>query len=182
MLRQPPQQNRKDPALPALLSAVLCLLPWINADPFAENYTGLFSAKPLFTWLCMGPALLCLSILFVRSARRVFAWKQADGISAGLFLLVLSLMIITYKKETDLSTNLHLILAYALLICLNLVLYKILEGRNGLMVFYICGSLTAFFTALLSASVNGMSEIIYGLTLIITLYLFLNRDNKNRSE
>ncbi len=167
-----PQQNLNLPLLAAVLTMILCTLPFAGKNPLTVNYTGLFSAAPAITWLCMGPALILLSWLYCSVICSVFPKQQAVPILVLLFLGVIALMLIPYRKETDMSTNIHLILAAVELTGINLVLFPCLLRQPQLLQFYTAGLILALFTALCTSSINGLAELIYAYLLILTLYMY----------
>ena len=169
MLNLSPQQTRILLSGCALLTGVLCLLPFAGYDPVTVNYTGLFQASPVRTWLCMGPALILETILFLAAAKRRLPSSKYPLPSFFLLVLVIGLMVMPYRKEHDLSTNVHLILAFGTLVLLNVLVVRILAVTPKILMFYAAGSLLAFFTALTASSINGLSELIYAAVLTAAL-------------
>ena len=169
MSERSPQQSHILRFVTAGLILVLSALPFAGFDPLTINYTGLFQSRPLLTWLCMGPALFLQTGLFVSAATKTCGLK-AIRIPAGiLFSAVLALMIMPYQQEHDLSTNLHLLLAFGVLVLLNVLLVRILMYRPKILLFYAAGCVPAFFTALTASSINGLSELIYAAVLTVSL-------------
>ena len=169
MSNQSPQQSHILRSVTAGLILVLSALPFAGFDPLTINYTGLFQSCPLLTWLCMDLALFLQTGLFVSAATKTCGLK-AIRIPAGiLFSAVLALMIMPYQQEHDLSTNLHLLLAFGVLVLLNVLVIKILLYRPNVLLFYAAGCVPAFFTALTASSINGLSELIYAAVLTVSL-------------
>lgn len=164
-----PQQDRNLRLLTAGIILVLSVIPFIGLDPYTVNYTGLFQQRPLLTWLCMGPALILQGWLFMTAVTKTAGASSLRVPSLVLLIGVITLMIMPYRKEYDLSTNLHLVLAFAVLVLLNVLVLKILFLKQKLLLFYAGGCVLSFFTALTASSINGLSELIYALVLTITL-------------
>ena len=116
-----PQQDRNLRLLTAGIILVLSVIPFIGLDPYTVNYTGLFQQRPLLTWLCMGPALILQGWLFMTAAKKTPGSSSLRIPSLFLLMGVIALMIMPYRKEHDLSTNLHLVLAFAVLVLLNVL-------------------------------------------------------------
>ena len=164
-----PQQDRNLRLLTAGIILVLSVIPFIGLDPYTINYTGLFQQRPLLTWLCMGPALILQGWLFMTAIKKTAGASSLRLPSLILLIGVIGLMIMPYRKEHDLSTNLHLVLAFAVLVLLNVLVLKILFLKLKLLLFYAGGCVLSFFTALTASSINGLSELIYAAVLTITL-------------
>ncbi|MBQ8068108.1 MAG: hypothetical protein IJ201_07170 [Solobacterium sp.] len=164
-----PQQDRNLRLLTAGIILVLSVIPFIGLDPYTINYTGLFQQRPLLTWLCMGPALILQGWLFMTAIKKTAGASSLRLPSLILLIGVIGLMIMPYRKEHDLSTNLHLVLAFAVLVLLNVLVLKILFLKQKLLLFYAGGCVLSFFTALTASSINGLSELIYAAVLTITL-------------
>ena len=169
MSNQSPQQSHILRSVTAGLILVLSALPFAGFDPLTINYTGLFQSRPLLTWLCMSPALLLQTGLFVSAATKTCGLKAIQVPAGILFSAVLALMIMPYQQEHDLSTNLHLLLAFGVLVLLNVLVIKILLYRPKVLLFYAAGYVPAFFTALTASSINGLSELIYAAVLTVSL-------------
>ncbi len=169
MSNRSPQQTRILRLSIAGLILVLSVLPFAGFDPLTINYTGLFQSRPLLTWLCMGPALLLQAWLFVSAMKKTAGYRSLGIPAVILFLAVLALMFMPYQKEHDLSTNLHLLLAFGVLVLLNVLLVRILIYRPKILLFYAAGCVPAFFTALTASSINGLSELIYAAVLTVSL-------------
>lgn len=86
-----------------------------------------------------------------------------------LFVLTVTLCAVPYRREADLSTNLHLLLALICFLDLNRLLFYLLWPKKTLSLFYYAMTFTAFFVALLSSSINGWSELVYALALCVTV-------------
>ena len=164
-----PQQDRSLRLLTAGIILVLSVIPFIGRDPYTVNYTGLFQQRPLLTWLCMGPALILQGWLFMTAVRKTPGGSSLRIPSLFLLAGVIALMIMPYRKEHDLSTNLHLVLAFAVLVLLNVLIFRILFFKQKLLLFYAAGCVLAFFTALTASSINGLSELIFAAVLTVSL-------------
>ena len=165
-----PQQDRRIRTMIAAVIILLSIIPFIGLDPYTVNYTGLFQQCPLLTWLCMGPALILQGWLFMTAVKKTAGASPLRLPSHLLLIGVIGLMIMPYRKEHDLSTNLHLVLAFIVLVLLNVLMFRILFSKQKLLLFYAGGCMLAFFTALTVSSINGLSELIYAAVLTITLY------------
>ena len=154
----------------AAMIILLSIIPFIGLDPYTVNYTGLFQQRPLLTWLCMGPSLILQGWLFMTAVTKTAGGSSLRVPSVILLIGVIALMIMPYRKEHDLSTNLHLVLAFAVLVLLNVLVLRILFFKQKLLLFYAGGCMLAFFTALTASSINGLSELVYAAVLTITLY------------
>lgn len=165
-----PQQDRRIRTMIAAVIILLSIIPFIGLDPYTVNYTGLFQQRPLLTWLCMGPALILQGWLFMTALRKTPGGSSLRLPSLVLLIGVIALMIMPYRKEHDLSTNLHLVLAFAVLVLLNVLVLKILFLKQKLLLFYTGGCVLSFFNALTASSINGLSELIYAAILTTTLY------------
>ena len=161
-----PQQSRVFRRLTAACIILLSALPFLGFDPRTINYTGLFQQRPIITWLCMGCALALQCFLYFSALRQT---TRRYGLSLILLIGVLLLMIIPYRNEQDLSTNLHLLLSFAVLVLLNVLVIEMLLLKPKLLSFYFAGCLFAFFLALTAASINGLSELVYGAVLTLVL-------------
>lgn len=164
-----PQQDRRIRTMIAVVIILLSIIPFAGLNPNTVNYTGLFQQRPLLTWLCMGPALILQGWLFMTAVTKTAGASSLRVPSLVLLIGVITLMIMPYRKEYDLSTNLHLVLAFAVLVLLNVLVLKILFLKQKLLLFYVSGCVLSFFTALTASSINGLSELIYALVLTITL-------------
>ncbi len=165
-----PQQDRNLKLLTAGIILVLSVIPFAGLNPYTVNYTGLFQQRPLLTWLCMGPALILQGWLFMTAIKKTAGGSFLRIPSLILLIGVIGLMIMPYRKEHDLSTNLHLVLAFIVLVLLNVLMFRILFPKQKLLLFYAGGCMLAFFTALTASSINGLSELVYAAVLTITLY------------
>ena len=165
-----PQQDRNLRLLTAGIILVLSVIPFAGLDPYTVNYTGLFQQRPLLTWLCMGPALILQGGLFMTAVTKTAGGSSLRLPSLLLLIGVIGLMIMPYRKEHDLTTNLHLVLAFIVLVLLNGIIFRILLFRQKLLLFYAGGCMLAFFAALTASSINGLSELVYAAVLTITLY------------
>ena len=164
-----PQQDRRIRTMIAIVIILLSIIPFLGLDPYTINYTGLFQQRPLRTWLCMGPALILQGWLFMTAVTKTAGGSSLRVPSFILLIGVIGLMIMPYRKEHDLTTNLHLVLAFIVLLLLNGIIFRILFLKQKLILFYAGGCVLAFFTALTASSINGLSELIYAAVLTITL-------------
>ena len=165
-----PQQDRRIRTMIAAVIILLSIIPFAGLNPYTVNYTGLFQQRPLLTWLCMGPALILQGWLFMTAVKKTAGASSLRLPSLLLLIGVIGLMIMPYRKEHDLTTNLHLVLAFIVLVLLNGIIFRILFFRQKLLLFYAGGCMLAFFTALTASSINGLSELVYAAVLTITLY------------
>ena len=164
-----PQQDRRIRTMIAAVIILLSIIPFAGLNPYTVNYTGLFQQRPLLTWLCMGPALILQGWLFMTAVRKTPGGSSLRIPSLFLLAGVIALMIMPYRKEHDLSTNLHLVLAFAVLVLLNVLVFRILFFKQKLLLFYAGSCVLAFFTALTTSSINGLSELIYAAVLTVSL-------------
>ncbi len=164
-----PQQDRRIRTMTTAAIIILSIIPFVGLDPYHINYTGLFQQRPLLTWLCMGPALILQGRLFMTAVKKTAGGSFLRIPSLILLIGVIGLMIMPYRKEHDLSTNLHLVLAFIVLVLLNVLMFRVLFPKQKLLLFYAGGCMLAFFTALTASSINGLSELIYAVVLTITL-------------
>jgi len=147
----------------------LCLLlPFLLLSPLKYNYTGILNSE--FRWIMIFPFvaffLLAFLIYWLEKKFSFFSWKVLYWFT---FSFCLFSIFVPYPEKEGLLSSLHVFLSFSSLFLVHLLLLPILLINKNILRFYITGFFTAFLITCLSASVNGLAELIYGVILSLSL-------------
>ncbi len=170
MSRFSPQQSHLLRLSRMCMILFLSTLSFAGMNPFAVNLTGLFSRRPFFTWLCMGPALFLQAIQLYEAGIPYLPKRSWLAQCLVLGVSVLGLMLVPYRSETEFSTNLHLLSALLVLILVHVLLARLFLYRPDVRSLYLPFAVASLLFALTASSVNGISELVLGYGLTISLY------------
>ena len=151
---------------------LLSALPFAGFSPLQINYTGLLNKRPVITILCLMPCFLFYAFRFYTEGIRRYPVRTWRWKTLLILLLTAAVIAIPYGEKENFLSGLHVLLGYIDFSLLSLFLFQLIYGRKELMNLLLCGNVLALFTALSALSVNGLSELIYGL-MIAVLFSFL---------
>lgn len=151
---------------------ILLVLPFLftHASPLSENYSGMMAdpSKALPFYLSCMPALVYLLAVLWKLGNEIYG-KKWDLQCLTLMILILLIILIQYDEGKSILSSFHVLLGFLAFIDLNWMLYQTLWLYSSLRIPYFCGLILAFLESVTFDSINGLAEIIYGMTLTLTL-------------
>lgn len=157
----------------------LLLLSALFYIGFSErNLSGLLNESAYFPFVHVSSFVMLAWLVFLLSVcssahcTRKHAFRKL-GI---LILLISASLIIGYSFESSFIATLHIALAYAGLVYMNVLFYEWCREHTDIVRIYICLTLTAFLFSAGSGYVSGISEVLYGAGCSVLLTVCALRD------
>lgn len=132
-----------------------------------ENISGLLKTISLPAYIICFLLLAWLVFLLFHEGKNIL--KHLDYIV--LIILISISLLLPYTSEAAINSNLHIIFAYAALIFMNILFYKIHFNNFKYRNIYSIICLFCFFHCVLAMRITGLAEVTYASAVSILLTL-----------
>ena len=177
ILPRPNSKNTLAWTLGAGICLILCVLPFMHSDPLSENYTGALNRDPLMTTLCLLPVLGFMTMAFLNVAARHWPTNMILREVLIMTAMAVILMCIPYRKTEDFWSGLHVLFGFAAFVNLNRLCYQLFLFYPVSRAIWSGGMFLAFLLALYSASITGLSEIVFAAAILLSLTAACHKKN-----
>lgn len=151
------------------LIPVFSVWPMLGRDFASDNYTLVLNDHPLFV-LPLLFNISCFLYALLVIGKRLHFKKNWFIQCIVVYVLNLLVMMISYGEETDLSSQIHVFLGYAVFLWMNYLMFILFQYYPRYRTIYYPGILAILFVIMHYGCVNGIAEIIFTCIVSYSLY------------
>ena len=162
------------PFIYLFLIPVFSVLPMWGRNFAVDNYTLILNDHPVYILPLLFNISWFLHALFVIGKRLRFErnWFVQCIV---VYILNLLVMMVSYGEETDLSSQIHVFLGYAVFLWMSYLMFTLFQYYPKYRTIYYPGLLAILFVIMHYGCVNGIAEIIFTCIVSYSLYFKIGR-------
>ena len=150
------------------------ILLCVCSGSYYDNFTGLRTDSVFGIWFYI-TAICTAAYLFY--ALHTLGRQTIRKNELPILLLIMTVsLFMPYRSAGDLVSNIHIILAYAAFLYMNILLARIVDFNRRIISIYVCLLIPCILLIITAMSITGLSETIYvcGVSIILTQLLVKN--------